>query len=56
MLHFPGKAQPRHENAGGGGGVFPNQEKDSFEWKNRLLSQTGLLSIALFLSLFPLIP
>jgi hypothetical protein len=50
------KAQPRHEDAGGGGEVFPNKEKDSFERKNLPLNQAGLLSNTLFLFFFPLIP
>jgi len=50
------KALPRHEDAGEGGGVFPNKEKDSFERKNRPLNRARLLSNALILFFFILIP
>jgi hypothetical protein len=36
------KALPRHEDAGGGGGVLPQKGKDSFERKYRLNNQAGL--------------
>jgi hypothetical protein len=55
MMCFPGKAQPRHEDAGGGGGIFPNKEKDSFERKNRPLDQAGLSIIEPLSITFPLI-
>jgi hypothetical protein len=34
------KTQPRHEDAGEGGGVFPNKEKDSFE-KEETAAKSG---------------
>jgi hypothetical protein len=36
--------------------TIANKEKTTLEIKNLLLSQAGLLSIALFLFFFPLIP